>query len=224
MNKSEKSKEIAKITRKMIMKEETRRLYIVAAIEVFRDKGFNETHVKDITNRAGTSVGSFYNYFKDGKEEIIEEIFKEIARIFTQLIANLQQYELPTYKNFHDMFRNYLNIVKDRSNLILFFIEQMGGINQRFLHLKNDLINEAAREAEKLLNKLLENKFIPKQDTKLSAFIWINTLLTTYQWWARNDFEGEQDEIISNMTNFLIWGTTGKYIKVNIKKESEKKE
>jgi len=201
----------------MIMKEETRKLYIIAAIEVFRDKGFNDTHVKDITRRAGTSVGSFYNYFKDGKDQIVEEMFKEIACIFTQLIANLQQYELPTYKNFHDMFREYLNIVRNRPNLILFFIEQMGGINQRFLNLKNNLINEGAYEAEKLLTKLMKNKLIPKQDTKLSAFIWINTLMATYQWWAHNNFEEDEDEIISNMTNFLIWGTTGKFIQINRK-------
>ena len=141
MNNTEDSKEIVKISRKMLRQVETRKLYIVAAVEVFRDKGFNETHVKDITTRAGTSVGSFYNYFKEGKDEIVEEIFKQIASIFTELIANLQKYEIPTYRNFHDMFRNYLTIVKNRPNLILFFIEQMGGINQRFLDLKNDLMN-----------------------------------------------------------------------------------
>lgn len=222
MNNTEDSKEIVKISRKMLRQVETRKLYIVAAVEVFRDKGFNETHVKDITTRAGTSVGSFYNYFKEGKDEIVEEIFKQIASIFTELIANLQKYEIPTYRNFHDMFRNYLTIVKNRPNLILFFIEQMGGINQRFLDLKNDLMNEAARGAEKLITKLMKNKLIPKQDPKLSAFIWINTLMTSYQWWAHNNFEVDEDEVISNMTNFLIWGTTGKYIRVNIKESGKK--
>jgi len=207
------SEEVVKLTKRMIQKEETRKLYVVAAIEVFRDKGFNEARVKDITNRAKTSVGNFYNHYKRGKEDIIEEIFKDIASIFTQLIADLQQYEIPTYKNFHEMFRNFLRIVKDRSNLILFFIEQMGGINQKFLDLKNELMHKAAREAEILLTNLEQRKVIPKQDPKLSAFIWINTLMTTYQWWAHNNFEVEEEEIIVNMTNFLIWGTTGKMVR-----------
>ena len=68
----------------------------------------------------------------------------------------------------------------------------------------------------------MKNKLIPKQDPKLSAFIWINTLMTSYQWWAHNNFEVDEDEVISNMTNFLIWGTTGKYIRVNIKESGKK--
>jgi len=218
MNKSE---DMKKITKRMIQKEKTRKLYIVAAIEVFREMGFANAQVKDITSQAGTSVGNFYHYY-DNKEHIVEEIFKQLEGIFTSFIKNLRQYELPTYKNFHDMFRNYLRIVKDRSHLILFFIEQMGGVNQKFLNLKNQLIYTAAREAEILLTNLMEKKFIPRQDTKLSAFIWINTLMNTYQYWAHTNFEAEEDEIIKNMTNFLIWGTTGKKIEFK-EKEIETK-
>jgi len=223
MNELEEKSDKKKMTKRMRQKEKTREIYILAAIEVFRELGFSEAQVKDITARAGTSVGNFYHYY-DNKEHIIEEIFKQIAGIFTQLIANLQQYELPTYKNFHDMFRNYLRIVKGRPNLILFFIEQMGGINQKFLALKNELIDKATHEAEKVLTKLIKLKFIPKQDPKLSAYIWINTLMTTYQWWAHSDFEPLEEEVIENMTNFLIWGTTAKKIKRKKKDPKEKEE
>ena len=70
----------------------------------------------------------------------------------------------------------------------------------------------------------MKRKFIPRQDPKLTAFIWINTLMTTYQWWAHTNFEAEEEEVIKNMTNFLIWGTNPKiygYMREKAKKDKK---
>ena len=52
-----------KLTRVERLKEEMRKEYLNCAKRIFQQKGFKDTHIKDITEMAGTSVANFYNYF-----------------------------------------------------------------------------------------------------------------------------------------------------------------
>lgn len=51
------------LTRRERKKDETRRRIFKAAIKLFRDKGFEETTVDDITEKADVGKGTFFNYF-----------------------------------------------------------------------------------------------------------------------------------------------------------------
>jgi AcrR family transcriptional regulator len=50
--------------------EETRRLIVDTALTLFRERGFDETTIRDIAARAGLSLGAAYYYFKS-KEAIV---------------------------------------------------------------------------------------------------------------------------------------------------------
>jgi AcrR family transcriptional regulator len=50
--------------------EETRRLILDTALALFRERGFDETTIRDIAARAGLSLGAAYYYFKS-KEAIV---------------------------------------------------------------------------------------------------------------------------------------------------------
>lgn len=51
---------------------QTREKLIIAAIELFSQKGFHSTNSKEIAEKSGVAIGSFYAYFKDKKELFIE--------------------------------------------------------------------------------------------------------------------------------------------------------
>src|SRR5213083_2137165 len=50
--------------------EETRRQILETALTLFRERGFDETTIRDIATRAGLSLGAAYYYFKS-KEAIV---------------------------------------------------------------------------------------------------------------------------------------------------------
>ena len=50
--------------------EETRRQILETALALFRERGFEETTIRDIAARAGLSLGAAYYYFKS-KEAIV---------------------------------------------------------------------------------------------------------------------------------------------------------
>src|SRR5438552_17430336 len=50
--------------------EETRRQVLETALALFRERGFEETTIRDIASRAGLSLGAAYYYFKS-KDAIV---------------------------------------------------------------------------------------------------------------------------------------------------------
>jgi AcrR family transcriptional regulator len=64
--------------------ETTRQKILEAAVEVFYERGFLETKVDDISNKAGISHGTFYIYFKNKREvlwDLVEQTFNVLYEI-----------------------------------------------------------------------------------------------------------------------------------------------
>jgi AcrR family transcriptional regulator len=63
-------KDTARAVPQRASSEETRRLILETALALFRERGFEETTIRDIANRGGLSLGAAYYYFHS-KEAIV---------------------------------------------------------------------------------------------------------------------------------------------------------
>ena len=72
--------------------DERRRLIIEVAAALFLEKGFHQTSIRDIAERAGISLGNLYNHFS-GKPELIAAIATLEAEENEALIAGLVEGE-----------------------------------------------------------------------------------------------------------------------------------
>jgi AcrR family transcriptional regulator len=77
------STQIMPAARNEVFHTRTRETIITAAVELFREKGYESTSIMDIAGRAHTGKGTIYQYFK-GKEDLFfecaESIFYDIAK------------------------------------------------------------------------------------------------------------------------------------------------
>lgn len=87
-----------------------------AAYEVFLQKGYKNTNISDITNRAEIAVGSFYKYYKSKEELFLDIYVKENERIRNQLINDIDWRNEPS-KIIDDLFDYLLEVIL--SNKIL---------------------------------------------------------------------------------------------------------
>ena len=67
---------LSDLTRRERKKEETRRRIFETAIALFRDKGFEQTTVDEITEKADVGRGTFFNYFPR-KESVLAYLSEE---------------------------------------------------------------------------------------------------------------------------------------------------
>ena len=192
-----------------IIKKEKRNLFIISALSVFEEKGFNNTRIKDITKKANTSVGNFYNYFKS-KEEVFEVIISGIAELmvskFRELFIYFKEDRIPPISAVKNLFRGYAKIFKGKKETFLIFLEQMGGINIKYRTKRNEIIDNFTGEVERIIVKLLEFG-ARDQNPELTARVWTSTVLGVFNWWIRSNFEMEEEELVKNLTDFLVRGT-----------------
>lgn len=80
--------------RNCVMKSK-KKIILIAAISVIAEKGYQESSIKDIADKAEISVGSIYSYFKN-KQEILAEIYQHISSqqfITTQMLLKMDEYD-----------------------------------------------------------------------------------------------------------------------------------
>lgn len=192
-----------------IIKKEKRNLFIISALSVFEEKGFNNTRIKDITERANTSVGNFYNYF-NSKEDVIEVLISGLAELmiskFRELFIYFKQNRIPPISAVKNLFRGYAKMFKEKKESFLIFFEQMGGMEQKYRTKRNEILDDFTNEVEKIISRLIEFG-ARDQNPKITARVWTSTVLGVFIWWIRSDFELEEEELIENLTDVLVKGT-----------------
>ena len=192
-----------------IIKKEKRNLFIISALSVFEEKGFNNTRIKDITERANTSVGNFYNYF-NSKEEVIEVLISGLAELmiskFRELFIYFKQNRIPPISAVKNLFRGYAKMFKEKKESFLIFFEQLGGMEQKYRTKRNEILDDFTNEVEKIISRLIEFG-ARDQNPKITARVWTSTVLGVFIWWIRSDFELEEEELVENLTNVLVRGT-----------------
>ncbi|MFJ3952398.1 TetR/AcrR family transcriptional regulator [Streptomyces libani] len=112
----------------------TRSALIHAAREMFEEVGFRDARISDIAERAGTSYGVFYHYFKS-KEAILGELFTTVTgEMFT---ASRPSPDVPPdpLSRIEDANRKYLKVARRNARLIA-VIEEMAIRDPWFSELK----------------------------------------------------------------------------------------
>ncbi|MBZ5526104.1 MAG: TetR family transcriptional regulator [Acidobacteriia bacterium] len=77
-------------TRSTARAEDTRRRIYESALELFRDKGFEQTTMRDIASRTGVALGGAYYYFAS-KEAIVLAFYEEMQAGSHQAILEALQ-------------------------------------------------------------------------------------------------------------------------------------
>lgn len=101
--------------------EETRRRILEAALELFREKGFEQTTMREIAERASMALGAAYYYF-DSKEKLVfayyqaslEEMQEYIAQPTIQEVRSLKErLQLVLDYKFRQMrpYRSFLGVL-----------------------------------------------------------------------------------------------------------------
>lgn len=78
---------MVKVTNRKLKAQATYENIYNAAMSLVEKEGFKNITVRKICEKAGVSIGSFYNYF-NSKEDILNEIFKKADNFFLNVVAN----------------------------------------------------------------------------------------------------------------------------------------
>ncbi|MBI9111803.1 TetR/AcrR family transcriptional regulator [Maridesulfovibrio ferrireducens] len=96
--------------------KEKKRKIIVAGMKLFSDKGFHKTSINEIVENADVSVGSFYGYFKNKKDLLIEVSQAYGNSIIKGIYGNIAE-DAPVLKDGHSIIRYIVSSAKQAHTL-----------------------------------------------------------------------------------------------------------
>lgn len=100
------------------LKEARRDQILMAALELFSEKGYQNTSISDIANKASVSKGLLYNYFV-GKEELLNAVVLFAFKETTEVADNLYDTNTKSPKQvFTTLLDEYFVMLKEQQDLI----------------------------------------------------------------------------------------------------------
>ncbi|WP_031484621.1 TetR/AcrR family transcriptional regulator [Maridesulfovibrio frigidus] len=88
--------------------KEKKRKIIVAGMKRFSEKGFHKTGIAEITEEAGVSVGSFYGYFEDKKDLLIQVAQAYGSSIIRGIYGRISE-EAPLSGSSHEIVKHMVD-------------------------------------------------------------------------------------------------------------------
>ncbi|MEA4964611.1 MAG: TetR/AcrR family transcriptional regulator [Oscillospiraceae bacterium] len=153
-------------------KETKRQMILDTAAKVFAAKGYHNTTVKDIVDKAAVSVGSFYFYFKS-KDDLFTELYMSIADKFhtnTMRVLDVENFSL--LKNFTRVMMANLWLYEQNRDISKIMLLEAAVINPEFQQIRTDSMKEAARTMATWFERTKLHNSVNIPDARVAALIY----------------------------------------------------
>ena len=178
---------------------------IRAALEVFQEKGFHATTVRDIGRRSGLTQGTIYNYVRS-KEDIL---FLVCARVIAEYISSMEQAAAATgdpAARLREALRGVTRVMIEQSSAILLVYHESHNLDRRSLRSLLARVQGWINQFEELVAEGLGRERLSKTRRGLLTNIvtFLPTLIALRGWSLSKDLS--QDQYTDGLVEFMMKG------------------
>lgn len=178
---------------------------IRAALEVFQEKGFHATTVRDIGRAAGLTQGTIYNYVRS-KEDIL---FLVCDRVIAEYIASMEEAGAATgdpIVRLREALRGVARVMIEQRRSILLVYHESHNLDRRSLRSLLARVQGFIDQVEELVVEALGRESLPKPKRGLLANIvtFLPTLIALRGWALPKDLK--QDQYTDGLVEFMMRG------------------
>lgn len=168
-----------------IRKDEKRKLIFETAAKVFAERGYHQTSVKNITDTAQISVGTFYLYFKN-KEDLFEKLYDEMEQIINKVnnYAIEMKAESAGERFSHVVAASIWTYQRYRELAKILLIEAVG-LSPRFEEKYASIMIKSCQTMEVTLQRLKDKGLVDVPDVKVAAIAHEGAFNHAITYWLR---------------------------------------
>jgi len=137
-----------------------------AALNEFKQNGYNNTSIREIAKKAATSVGNFYKYFSS-KDDLYEQL---IGTVYFKLMDYINRFSEVEFNEktddiFYKLMEKIMEIFKDNSTQLAILLNKSEGSKYEnckvvFTDFVTRIVSEKMEYELSLDNKKLSDNFI----------------------------------------------------------------
>ena len=117
---------------------ETRELLIEKAIDLFYERGFGRSSIRDIVKSAGVTNSAVYNHFRD-KDELLYVIIERIGSRILEILHDVEAKHEHPLDRLTEMVFQQTCIVKERRKEVKIYLEEQYQLSPK---LKRKALNQ----------------------------------------------------------------------------------
>jgi AcrR family transcriptional regulator len=188
----------------VILVNKTKRAIFDSAIKVFSNNGYEGATMDEIASNAGVAKGTLYYYFKS-KEEIFKYIITEGMNVIREQLEEEAQKFQDSLSKIKVLCRVQLNLVYQNRDFFKVIMSQIWGQEIRQMELRKS-IEEYISYIEQYLKAAVDEGSVKKGETSFMAYTFFGTVCSAAVYELINKNIGNIDEIIDNMTSYILTG------------------
>jgi AcrR family transcriptional regulator len=178
---------------------------IRAALEVFQEKGFHATTVRDIGRAAGLTQGTIYNYVRS-KEDIL---FLVCDRVIAEYISSMERAVAATgdpAARLREALRGVTRVMIEQSSTILLVYHESHNLDRRSLRSLLARVQGWINQFEELVTEGLSRERLPKAERGLLTNIvtFLPTLIALRGWSLPKELT--DDQYTDGLVEFMMRG------------------
>jgi TetR/AcrR family transcriptional regulator, cholesterol catabolism regulator len=175
------------------------------AAELFREKGYAASSMRDLAHKLGIEAASLYSHIKS-KEEILHHLCFDMAAEFRKSLDEVEQLNVPASEKLRLGIIGHVNVMAKDLTASAVFMNEHRHLSQPYLRdfllLRINYINRFKAIIE---DGIRSGEFKQSIDTKLSVM----TLFSSLNWmpqWYNPDAAIDSNEIGRQLSDMLISG------------------
>jgi len=177
---------------------------LTKAAQMFREKGFAATSMRDLAERVGIEAASLYNHIKS-KNEILEAICFDVANKFTLNIEEVESSDRPSIEKIEDLMRFHIREMIENYEEVYVSDREWKHLNEPFL---SNFRNQR-RHYRKLFASIIESGIqrneIKRIDAPTAVIILLHAV-SGIESWHRSHAKISAQDLEDNMITILIDG------------------
>ncbi|MDH5366025.1 MAG: TetR/AcrR family transcriptional regulator [Cyclobacteriaceae bacterium] len=174
------------------------------ATEMFKDRGYAATSMRDLANSLGIEAASLYSHIRS-KEELLRKICFDIAAEFIGGLINVEQKDIPASEKLRLGIISHTKVIaRDLASAAVFFNEYRN-LSPAYLHdfllLRINYINRF----KKMIKQGIADDEFAEVDIKLAVM----TMFSSLNWmptWYNHTESIDQEKVSTELAQMLIKG------------------
>ena len=152
-----------------MLREERKKIVLRCAKAVFSQKGYHQTSISDIIQRAGIARGTFYLYFqskRDVFDSILDELVRELGGIIKRIDVDSSS---PPLEQLRSILRSVIMLALEDPDMTQILLSRAVGLDSEFDGKLQEFYEEILGKIESALQHGIEFGLVRKCNTKVTA-------------------------------------------------------
>lgn len=203
-------------------KDLKRKAILKAAANVFSKKGYIDASIKDITNEASISVGSFYSYFSN-KEEVLIQIFEEISNMSMEAASESSKISNDNIiEQFTSAMTSAICIYAKNKEFSKILLVKSMGINELFEKKRSEILGGTTFYLKMMLEHLNKQHLCVIDNIEITSVLLTHSIFGVITNWLNESLKCSIEDIIFSLCTYHLNALNINYTNENVNKYIKK--